>query len=174
MVALSLRIEEIKGNINRDQELKHIYQDLLSRGAVDRVLLQRRDATRNRLRISSERGTDVMIDVPRGTTLRHGDLLYLGEDKILIVEWQPEETMIITLSAAEDWKERVESAAKIGYILGIKHFPLFAVGNEIVIPTEGSKEDLSKAFASFANLSIRFERRILDFQPEMIEYDHTH
>lgn len=174
MVALSLRIEEIKGNINRDQELKHIYQDLLSRGAVDRVLLQRRDATRNRLRISSERGTDVMIDVPRGTTLRHGDVLYLGENKILIVEWQPEETMIITLSAAEDWKERVESAAKIGYILGIKHFPLFATGNEIVIPIEGSKENFSKSFASFAGINIRFEKRILDLEPEMIGYEHTH
>ncbi len=174
MVALTLRIEEVKGNINRDQELNHIYHDLLSRGAVDRIFLQRRDATKSRLRISSERGTDVMIDVPRGTSLRHGDVLSLGEDRILVVELTPEESMIITFSAADDWKERVETAAKIGYILGIKHFPLFAVGTEIVIPIEGSKEDLSKAFASFAGINIRFEKRILDLEPEMIGHEHTH
>ena len=171
---MSLRIEEITGNINRDQGLNGIYRDLMSRGAADRILLQRRDATKSRLRVSSERGTDVMIDVPRGTTLRHGDVLYVGDNKILVVEWLPEETMIITMSAAEDWKERVETAAKIGYILGIKHFPLFAVGTEIVVPIEGSKEDLSKAFATFAGINIRFEKRILDVEPEMIGHEHTH
>lgn len=171
---MSLRIEEIAGNINRDQRLNGIYRDMVSRGAVDRILLQRRDATKNRLRVSSERGSDVMIDVPRGTTLRHGDVLHLDDSKILVVEWLPEETMIITFSAAEDWKERVETASKIGYVLGIKHFPLFATGNEIVIPIGGSKEDLSKAFASFADINIRFEKRILDLPPEIIGYEHTH
>lgn len=115
-----------------------------------------------------------MIDVPRGTTLKHGDVLYLGEDEILTVEWLPEETMVITLSPPQDWRERVETAAKIGYILGIKHFPLFPRGNEIVVPIEGSKEDLSKAFASFGGISIKFEKRILDLEPEILGYEHTH
>ncbi|MBI3115733.1 MAG: hypothetical protein HYZ12_00165, partial [Thaumarchaeota archaeon] len=80
----------------------------------------------------------------------------------------------ITLSPLKDWRERVETAAKIGYILGIKHFPLFPKGNEIVVPTEGSKEDLSKAFASFSGITIRLEKRILDLEPEILGYEHTH
>ncbi len=174
MVALSLRVEEVRGNVYRDENLRQMFRDLSSKDRVDRVHLARRDAAKNRLRLTSQRGTDVMIDVPRGTTLKHGDVLYLGEDEMLIVEWLPEETMVITLSFPKDWTERVETATKIGYILGIKHFPLFPRGNEVVVPIEGSKEDLSKVFASFGGISIKFEKRILDLEPEILGYEHAH
>lgn len=171
---MSLRVEEVKGNVNRDDELNRIYHDLASKGQVDRVFLQRREATKSRLRVSSERGRDVMIDVPRGTTLRHGDLLDFKDEHMLVVEWLPEDTAILTFSSSENWKERVETAAKVGYVLGIKHFPLFARESEILIPIEGSKEDLSKSFAGFHGLTIRVEKRILDLQPELTGFEHTH
>lgn len=171
---MSLKVENVKGNINRDESLHRLFHDLSSKGGVDRIFLQRREATKNRLRIPSERGRDVMIDVPRGTIIRHGDVLDFDKQQILIAEWLPEETMIVNISSAENWKERVEIAVKIGYILGIKHFQLFALGNEILIPIEGSKEDLSKALANFPGISTKVEKRILDPQPELTGYEHAH
>jgi len=174
MVALSLRVEAVMGNVYRDERLGRRFHDLLSKDRADRIRLSRRDAAKNRLRVTSQRGTDVLIDVPRGTTLKHGDVLHLGEDEILTVEWLPEETMVVTLSPHEDWREGVETAARIGYMLGIKHFPLFPKGNEIVIPIEGSKEDLSKVLSSFGGVSLKVEKRILDVEPEILGYEHTH
>src|SRR3989442_13451044 len=162
MVALSLRVEAVMGNVYRDERLGRRFHDLLSKDRADRIRLPRRDAAKNRLRVTSQRGTDVLIDVPRGTTLKHGDVLLLGEDEILTVEGLPEETMIVTLSPHEDWRERVETAARIGYMLGIKHIPLLPEGNETVIAIEGSKEELSTAPSSFGGESLKGAKTILE------------
>src|SRR2546428_14156866 len=72
MVALSLRVEAVMGNVYRDERLGRRFHDLLSKDRADRIRLPRRDAAKNRLRVTSQRGTDVLIDVPRGTTLSTG------------------------------------------------------------------------------------------------------
>ena len=171
---MSIRVESIQGNIHGDEKLHRLYDKLLPIGGVERVRLSRKDASRNRMRVLSDKAREILIDVPRGSTIRHGDVLSHDDDGILVVEWTPEETMIITITPGRDWKDQVDVASRLGYILGIKHLPLFVSGNEVLVPIEGSREDFTKTFADLRGISIRFEKRILEVSPVITGYEHVH
>src|SRR5438093_12681748 len=96
MVALSLRVEAVMGNVYRDERLGRRFHDLLSKDRADRIRLPRRDAAKNRLRVTSQRGTDVLIDVPRGRTLKHGDVIHMCDDEIISLDWMNEDKMCVT------------------------------------------------------------------------------
>jgi urease accessory protein len=169
---MSVRVEKIEGNVKRDEKFRQLYDEHLSAGRVDRVILTRREASKIRIRTTSEGGIDVMIDVPRGTTIRHGDVLSLERDRMLIAEWSPEEAMIIAIETSGDCKELVETATRLGYILGMKHFPLFVEGNEILVPVEGADDDVARQLGTLAGISVRREKRILERPREVAGHEH--
>lgn len=169
---MSVRVEGIEGNINGDEKFRQLYAKHLSAGRVDRVILSRREAAKVRMRTTSQGGLDVIIDVPRGTTIKHGDVLSLEGDRMLVAEWSPEEAMIIAIDTSGDCRKRVETATRLGYILGMKHFPLFVEGNEILVPVEGAEEDLARQLGTLVGINTRSERRILGLPQEVAEHEH--
>jgi urease accessory protein UreE len=173
MTQMSLRIEGIEGNVGRDEELGKLHAELLPRGGVERVAMSRRDATKNRQRVTSDKGREVIIDVPRGITIGNGDVLSHDHNSILVVEWMPEETLILTIERSSDWEERVERATRLGYLLGMKHFHPFLSGSEILVPVEeNSKEEMLKLFGAMKGIKLRFEKRILEKSEEAPSYEH--
>jgi urease accessory protein len=58
--------------------------------AVDRVVLDAADRNRRRIVLTGERGTDVLIDLPRPVALRDGDGLVLDDGRIVRVVGQAE------------------------------------------------------------------------------------
>lgn len=74
-----------------------------------------RQKSRMRARLSS--GEDIAIDLPRGTVLRGGDLLRLGDGRLVRVLAQPEQVMQVTCADPR-------SLAAAAYHLGNRHVPL--------------------------------------------------
>jgi len=170
-------VEGVEGNINTDEPLRRLYAKLLEIGGVEKVFLSRKEAGKNRLRTTSNSGREIMIDVARGTTIRHGDVLSSDENRMLVAEWLPEETMIIGIMPAQDQNFRAQTmlAIKLGYICGIKHLPLFVEGTEILIPVDegSSKDDIARSFSNVQGINMRFEKRILEHEPiEVSGHEH--
>ncbi len=156
-----------------DDGLRAEHARLLASGGVEKVSIGRGEATKNRMRVVSDRGKDVIIDVPRGLTIRDGDVLAGDGDWMLVVEWLPEDALILTVDRSADWKEQVERAVRLGYVLGMKHFHPFIAGNEVVVPVEGDRESMLKAFATMKELSCRVEKRVLrEAQEAQVEHGH--
>ena len=170
---MSLRIETIQGNLSKNGDLQRLHARLLVEGGVETVTISRMDATKNRQRLVTDRGREVIIDVPRGMTIGRGDVLGHDLKSILVVEWLPEETFILTIERSDDWREQVERAVRIGYLLGMKHFHPFLSGSEIRVPVEEkTKEEMLKLFSEIKGVSLRFENRILEESEQAPAYEH--
>ena len=173
MRPMSLRVEAIKGNIHKDEDLRKLHEELLRLGGVEKVAISRRDATKNRQRVTSDRGREVIIDIPRGIRIGNGDVLIRELGSLLVVELVPEETVVLTVENANDWKKQVERTARLGYLLGLKHFHPFIADNEIIVPVEEkSREEMPKVFGTFEGVSVRFEKRVLEESGEDPPFEH--
>jgi urease accessory protein len=85
--------------------------------AVDALLLPFDGRQKSRLRTTTVAGEDVVVLLPRGGVLRHGDRLVAEDGRVVRVEAAPEEV------------SRVESSdplllARAAYHLGNRHIPL--------------------------------------------------
>jgi len=169
---MTIRVEKIRGNIRTDTELRKWFEALTAQQRAEKVLLSRKDAAKNRLRVTSDKGREVIIDVPRGTLIRNGDVLEVNDEYMLVVEWSAEETAVITANPSGRPEENIELGVKLGYILGIKHWPLAVDGNSIYIPIESSREAVTKAFSHLSNIEISYERRIVEPHPEDVSHEH--
>ena len=170
---MSIRVERVEGNINDDSKLRKLHDLLADKGSLEHVLISRKESTKSRLRLVSDRGREVIIDVPRGVKLRHGDVLSSNENHMLVAEWIREDTMIITVSSKQNWEKQVQLGVKLGYILGIKHWPLCVDGNTIFVPVEDAREDTAKPFSSLEGIDIKFEERILETSETSLN-EHSH
>jgi urease accessory protein len=107
---------------------------------VERLGLTSADASKRRFRSRTEFGTDVAVDLARGSYLEDGAVLFDDGERIVVVERQPEDALIIRLSSALEYAELVRQAALLGHAFGNQHVPLELVEGEIRIPITTSRE----------------------------------
>lgn len=98
------------------------------------------DAAKRRLRIRTDGGTDVALDLPRGAYLRHGTVLADDGERIVVVERDPEQTLVVRLDLSLPSTEIVRQAARLGHAFGNQHVPLEIEGNEIRTPITTSPQ----------------------------------
>jgi urease accessory protein len=107
---------------------------------VELVLINSADATKRRLRSSTNAGTDIAIDLPRGSYLRHGAVLAADDSRIVVIERKPEDAMVVRLSSVLAPGELLCEALRLGHAFGNQHVPLEVEGGEIHIPITTSRE----------------------------------
>jgi urease accessory protein len=100
---------------------------------VEWVSIPWHDAGKSRLRCSGDRGTDVAIQVERGTFLRHGDVLEHAGGRTLAVERTEEEVVCVR-------PRTLAEAATVGHAFGNQHVPIDAREDEIIIPVTTTLE----------------------------------
>jgi urease accessory protein len=98
------------------------------------------DAAKRRLRLSSETGADVAIDLPRGTYLHDGAVLHDDGERILVVERPLEEALVIRFAPSLGHDALVEAAARIGHAFGNQHVPIEVVDGAVLVPITTSAE----------------------------------
>ena len=108
--------------------------------AVERLPVASADASKRRLRAQTDAGTDVAVDLERGSYLRHGAVLDDDGVRVVVVERKPEEAMIVRLSAELDPDGRLRQAVRLGHAFGNQHVPLEVEGDEIRVPITTSRE----------------------------------
>lgn len=123
---------------------------------VDRVGIASADAGRRRMRLRSESGLDVGIDLPRQSWLFHGAVLHDDGARVLIVVRHPEPVMVITLAELTS-----EAAFRIGHALGNRHSQSEFRGEEIIVPVTDTAELTARPLLALGipGMAVRFEHR---------------
>ena len=151
-----------------------LVEEILGRGgdpryagrSVDRLLVTSSAAAKRRLRARTEAGTDIALDLPRGSYLEHGAVLFDDGERIIVAVRKPEEALVIRLSSTLDRAEVVRQAASIGHAFGNQHVPLEVVEGEIRVPITTSRDI---AAATVERLALEGAEVSFD----LVEFAHT-
>jgi urease accessory protein len=97
----------------------------------DPIAVSSEDARRRRLRALTEGGTDVALDLPRGSFLAHHSVLHDDGERIVVVERAPEPALVVRLDDSLPPEALVEQAALIAHWAGNQHLLVESRGHEI-------------------------------------------
>ncbi|WP_110651048.1 urease accessory protein UreE [Salinicola peritrichatus] len=122
----------------------------------DRLWISAADAGRRRLRITSEGGETVGIDLPHPNWLCEGAVLHDDGRRIIVVARRPELVMVIALGTINP-----EMAFRIGHALGNRHSPAELRNNEILVPVTDSPDLTARPVLTLGipDITLRFEER---------------
>ncbi|HDY72137.1 MAG TPA: hypothetical protein ENH50_10790 [Nitrospirae bacterium] len=118
----------------------------------DTVVLNREDRRRYRQRIRTTKGIEIGIALPTGTLMQDGDVLYLDNDRYIVVEAEKEDMIVI-------FPENTIRSAMVAYEIGNRHLPISLKGGNIVTPHDRFIEEFLR------KESINYERRREAFEP---------
>jgi urease accessory protein len=106
---------------------------------VERLSVDWVEASKRRLRRRTDGGTDVAIDVARGTYLADGAVLADDGERIVVVERRREPALVVRLDPALPPGELARAAVLVGHAFGNQHVPLDVEGREIRVPLTTSE-----------------------------------
>src|SRR5262249_23058852 len=90
---------------------------------VESLVISAADASRPRLRLSTNAGTDVALQLERGTFLRDGAVVHDDGDLIVVVERARERVMVVELDPSLARGDAVRHAALVAHAFGNQHVP---------------------------------------------------
>jgi len=99
-------------------------------GKVETVILTRADAKRHRLRATTDRGTEVAIVLARDEVLSDGAVLYLSEDKAIVIRMKEEEWLTFV-------PRDTSAALELGYTAGNLHWRVRFTSAGLSVAREG-------------------------------------
>jgi urease accessory protein len=169
-----LNINSVVGNIHKDHELGHKYRQM-SEKQLETIRISRSEAQRVRMRKTSDKGTDVAIMLPQNTHIKHGDVLLLDNDKIIVVEIQPERVAVIAIENNIASHHLLEIAAKVGHTIGNLHRPIKIENNNIILPIQAESElELLKKILGSTTEQINIVSTTMVFEAEVGADVHEH
>ncbi len=123
-------------------------REILGNAAEPRFAARRRetvvvgssDASKRRLRLTTDAGTDVAVDLPRGGYLAEGAVLADDGDRIVVVERAEEPSLVVRFSPELSPEALIRAATRIGHAFGNQHVPVDVDGGEIRVPITTSPE----------------------------------
>ena len=107
---------------------------ILKGRTFEKLQISRNDLEKNRLRRTTDKGTDFSIVLERGSKLQHGDIL--NHDESFIVIYQTPEK-VITVKTKED---SFELMVLLGHIIGNRHRPISLEGKTVTFPIQAESE----------------------------------
>ena len=121
--------------------------ELYAERRVERLQVAAADASKPRLRGTTDGSTDVAIQLERGSFLRDGAVIHDDGERIVVVERSAENAMLIHLDPSLDRAETIRQALRIGHAFGNQHVPIEVDGGEIRVPVTTSEEILRDTVA---------------------------
>ena len=160
-----IHISKILGNIHSDSDLYEKYQDMLKKDKVEKIELSRLQADRTRIRKVSHKGTDLPLTFNPGSHIYDGDVVLLTEERIIIAKRGSENVAVVSLNNDMSTEQILETAIKLGHIIGNMHRPIRIVNNKVCFPIQSDSEiELFKKL--FYNL-----RQDIDIKTENIIFE---
>jgi len=173
-----ITIDRILGNINTDVNLKSTYDRLATSRKNESILVSRMESQRTRMRKISNKGTDIALTLPLGGRLRQGDVVLLQDDRIIVVEMQPENVLQVDINKTnldKDQDHLPEVLIKIGHTIGNLHRPVMVQGTRIYFPiqAESEVEMFNKLFHQFHHyLDIKSAKIVFEPNESMDAHEH--
>jgi urease accessory protein len=144
---------------------------------IESLVVSASEASRPRLRMSTDEGTDVAVQLERGSFLRDGAVLHDDGRRLIVVERARERVMLVEVDPAFDQYETLRRVALVSHAFGNQHVPIELDGARICIPITTS-EDVARQTVerlSLDGLRVSFEDRPLArFQPIQPTIGHHH
>jgi urease accessory protein len=145
-----LTVTSILGNTKKDPTLNQKYEELSKKNTVENVTIQRSESEKVRMRKTSNKGTDVGFILPSRTRLRDRDVVFLDDDKIILIELSPELVAVLSFKVSplsskyaggqNNNSDFINMAIKIGHTIGNLHRPLKLEENKIIFPIQSMDE----------------------------------
>jgi urease accessory protein len=107
---------------------------------VERLPVASTEAAKPRLRRTTDAGTDVALDLPRGSYLRHDALLVDDGRRAIVVERAEEEALIVRLAPELPVAELLRQATALGHAFGNQHVPIEVDDYDVRIPVTTSRD----------------------------------
>ena len=170
-----ITINSVIGNMYHDENLRKQYQDMSSQSLCESIRINRIEAQRVRMRKTSSKGTDIALIMTPGTKLRHGDVLLVANDKMVIMELEPENLAVIQVKDNIPEHDAVQVPVTIGHAIGNLHRPIKLEGRKIYFPiqTDSEIEMFKKIFGRpLDHLEITQTKMV--FEPEEETDVHEH
>lgn len=124
-----LHLNEIVGYLD-DPSIERRVHALEHAGALETVQVGTDDLARRRLRLRGDHGSDVAIALPRGVELRDGAVLYLDEQRAIVLRTRPREWLRLRARDAE-------SALQLGFLAGHLHWRVEFDGECLCVALDG-------------------------------------
>ena len=138
-----ITITKILGNIKKDSFLDQKYGEFFKKNLVENVIIRRSESEKARMRKTSDKGTDIGFILPSGTRLKDQDVIFLDDNKMIIVKLSTELVAIINFKSQSIYIEQnqnyfdlINIAIKIGHTIGNLHRPLKLKENKIIFPIQ--------------------------------------
>ena len=135
-----ITLESVLGNIYKDPSIKKKYDEMMSRSLCESIKISRMESQRVRMRKTSNNGTDIALIMPPGSKLRHGDVLLLTAEQMIVLELQPENVISLEIKENLHGHDIIEIPARIGHAIGNLHRPLKLEGRKIFFPIQAESE----------------------------------
>ena len=163
-----IHINKILGNIHSDSDLHEKYQDMMKKDKVEKIQVSRLEADRIRTRKVSDKGTDLALTLIPGSRIYEGDVVLLTEERMVIAKRESENVAIITLNNEISREQKLDTAIKLGHIIGNMHRPIRVSNNKVFFPIQSDSEVelFKKLFYNLRqNVDIKTENII--FEPDL-------
>jgi urease accessory protein len=170
-----ITINSVIGNMYHDSELRKRYEEMSSQSLSESIRISRMEAQRIRMRKRSSKGTDIALTLTPGTKLRHGDVLMLANDKMVIIELEPEDVVVVQVKDNIPEHHIVEVPVRIGHAIGNLHRPIKLKGRKIYFPIQAHQEIemFKKIFGSLLDhLEISHARMVFEPEEGMDVHEH--
>ncbi len=170
-----ITIDSVVGNINKDKKLKEKYDEMTERKVCETIKISRLESQRVRMRKISDKGTDVALTLPLGTQLRHGDVIIITENKMVVVEIEAEDVIMIEITENIHEDDVVEVPVRVGHTIGNLHRPIRLEGNKIYFPIQADTElEMFKKLFEPINEHLNIKKTKMVFEPEDGTEIHEH
>ena len=137
----------------------------------EKLPILRHDLEKNRLRRTTDKGTDIAIILERGSKLQHGDILK-HDASFVVIEQIPEK--VITVKTKEN-EDAFELLVLLGHIIGNRHRPISLEGRSVTSPiqTESELEIFERLFAPIIEkIEMNIEEKIYKPDERMNVHEH--
>ena len=170
-----ITINSIIGNMYHDENLRRQYEDMSNQSLSESIRINRMEAQRVRMRKRSSKGTDIALTMTPGTKLRHGDVLLVANDKMVIMELEPENLAVIQVKDNIPEYDAVQVPVTIGHAIGNLHRPIKLEGRKIFFPiqTDSEIEMFKKIFGRLLD-HLEITQAKMVFEPEEETDVHEH
>jgi urease accessory protein len=168
-------VDSVLGNINHDKKLKEKYDEMTTRKVCETIKISRLESQRVRMRKISDKGTDVALTLPPGTRLKHGDVIIITENKMVVVGIESEDVIMIEIKDNIHQDDIVEVPVRVGHTIGNLHRPIRLEGNKIYFPIQADTElEMFRKLFEPINEHLDIKKTTMVFEPEDGTEIHEH
>ena len=168
-------MDSVLGNINRDKKLKERCDEMTARKVCETIKISRLESQRIRMRKISDKGTDVALTLPPGTRLKHGDVIIITENKMVVVGIESEDVIMIEIKDNIHHDDIVEVPVRVGHTIGNLHRPIRLEGNKIYFPIQADTElEMFRKLFEPINEHLDIKKTTMVFEPEDGTEIHEH